>query len=128
MKEPVDRTHGLQIPSSMFMAFSSVSALLFIPLLYSYVVPKLTVSNLPYNINNLRRIGLGMIVAIFSLVAALAVEICRHQMSEYQVHDKLSGDNLTVSDMSIFYQIPQYVLSGLAEVLVFVSGKAKLNQ
>ena len=123
MKGPLNRTHGTQIPSSMFNSIDSLAILTFIPLLYGYIYPKLMVSNINFNISQIRRNTIGMLVAIGSLLAAFLVEMFRHDHPYHIAFDELSSSKLTVSIMSIFYQVPQYTFAGMAEVLIMVSGR-----
>ena len=124
MRLPFNRTHGAIIPSSMFYSVDAIAIMLFIPLLYNFIYPRLLVSDTGFNLSQLKRIGLGMVVAMASLLAAFLVEWGRRNADgQYQIFDKLTNRNLTVADIPVFYQIPQYALAGIAEVLVIVSGE-----
>lgn len=125
MRPPLNESSSIQIPSSMFSAVDSAAVLISIVILHGFVFPKWLLRDTNFKLSHLRRIGLGMIVAVCSLVAAFLVEFYRRQghLIPVNVHD--SQETTYISRMSVFYQVPQYVLAGLAEVLVMVSGELK---
>ena len=114
------------IPPSVLASFNPLAILLAIPLLYAVVYPlcaKVTNGLPPSAIS---RIYVGMGIAFLAISMATVVEVERRRPGRWNwlnTTDRLSpGDVILVSDMSIFYQIPQYMLSGVAEVLSFLSG------
>lgn len=62
-------------------------------------------------ISELERMGIGLIIAMLSMVASGMTEIAR-------LRNIIPGQKR--SSMSIFYQIPQYVLIGASEVFMYV--------
>ena len=74
--------------------------------------------------SQLKRIAAGMLVAILCVSSALLVEIERRRDGVWNATEVVISNTTTfISSVSIFYQIPQYFLSGLAESLVMISGK-----
>lgn len=65
----------------------------------------------PRGISELERMGIGLIIAMMSMVASGITEIVR-------LRNIIPGQKR--SSMSIFYQIPQYVLIGASEVFMYV--------
>jgi peptide/histidine transporter 3/4 len=63
--------------------------------------------------------GIGLIISIASMVAAAIVEIKRLQLAKE--HDLLDPTESTpMVPMSIFWQVPQYFLVGMAEIFTFI--------
>ncbi|KAL3537159.1 hypothetical protein ACH5RR_000525 [Cinchona calisaya] len=69
----------------------------------------------PEGLSELQRMGIGLIIAIMAMVAAGIVE---HFRLKYARKDCLSCENS--SSLSIFWQVPQYVLIGASEVFMYV--------
>ncbi|XP_058771961.1 protein NRT1/ PTR FAMILY 7.1 [Vicia villosa] len=65
----------------------------------------------PKGITELQRMGIGLIIGMLSMVASGVTEIVR-------LRNIIPGEK--TSSVSIFYQIPQYVLIGASEVFMYV--------
>lgn len=65
----------------------------------------------------LQRIGIGLTISIFAMVAAAIVEIERLKVA--RDHGLLDDPNTAVP-MSVFWQVPQYFLVGAAEVFAYI--------
>ncbi|KAL1157500.1 hypothetical protein V6Z11_A08G159400 [Gossypium hirsutum] len=99
-------------PASMF-AFDIISTSTFILLYHKLIVPlyiKVTKRE-PKPPSELQRIGIGIAMAMATMIIAAIVE---------QQRQKHAGSKNT-SDLSIFWQIPQYVLVGVSEASVYVA-------
>ena len=72
----------------------------------------------------LQRVGAGLLFAVLAMIVAGIVEIIRkntHNLTnDYSVCDKDS--KLPISDVTIFLQIPQFLLIGASEVLASITG------
>ncbi|KAK1583101.1 hypothetical protein Q3G72_020954 [Acer saccharum] len=66
-------------------------------------------------LTELQRMGIGIVIAIIAMVSAGVVEVFR---LKYADKDCKSCEN--ASSLSIFWQIPQYVLIGASEVFMYV--------
>ncbi|PPS12798.1 hypothetical protein GOBAR_AA07851 [Gossypium barbadense] len=98
-------------PASMF-AFDIISTSTFILLYHKLIVPlyiKVTKRE-PKPPSELQRIGIGIAMAMATMIIAAIVE---------QQRQKHAGSKNT-SDLSIFWQIPQYVLVGVSEASVII--------
>ena len=69
----------------------------------------------------LQRVGIGYCLATLAMIAAFIVEIARKNapISKTMISD--CDENVYVSEMSIFWQIPQFVAFGISEVLAAIT-------
>lgn len=108
MKTTVSTFH---IPPASMSSFDILSVATFI-FIYRRVLDPLVArfkkSSSPKGLTELQRMGIGLIIAIMAMIAAGTVELVRLQY----VKDSKS--------LSIFWQIPQYVLIGASEVFMYV--------
>ncbi|CAG2248766.1 PHT [Mytilus edulis] len=106
------------VPDAALGSFDNIAILILIPLMEIFIYPFLKRINRPPSL--LQRMGLGMIFAVLSVVAAGVLEIYRkHDISLNQtIFDK----DYNASSISIFTQIPQFTLMGTSEVFTSVSG------
>lgn len=58
--------------------------------------------------------GWGLCVCMLSMLAGGAVEAVR--LGKFKQGDVLTHDRNAIVDMSVFWQVPQYILVGLSEV------------
>ncbi|KAK9095941.1 hypothetical protein Sjap_021438 [Stephania japonica] len=109
----MDRTIGpnFQIPAATFLVFTNLSIILFIPIYDRVFVPLARAfTRNPSGITTLQRIGLGMIIYVMSMVVAALVETRRLKIAlDYGLVD----DERATIPMSIWWLVPQYLLSGL---------------
>ena len=96
------------IPASSIPVFSSINALILVPIYEKWIVPILRrYTGHRRGITSLQRMGVGLFVSIFAMASAALVEKKRRN------HPK----PLT---MSVFWLLPQYFLMGSAEVFTYV--------
>uniref|UniRef100_M8AX59 Peptide transporter PTR5 n=1 Tax=Aegilops tauschii TaxID=37682 RepID=M8AX59_AEGTA len=105
------------IPSASLTIFDTLSVIAWVPVYDRLLVPAArSVTGHPRGFTQLPRMGIGLVVSMFSMVAAGVLElvrlrvIARHGL--YGEHD--------VVPISIFWMVPQYFIVGAAEVFVFV--------
>ncbi|XP_073038610.1 protein NRT1/ PTR FAMILY 7.3-like isoform X1 [Primulina eburnea] len=99
-------------PASM-TAFDIISTSTFI-LCYEKVIVPLYIKITKKELNapsELQRIGIGMIISIIAVIFSGLVE-------QYRLKYANEGDT---SSLSIFWQIPQYVLVGVSEAFIYVA-------
>ena len=115
-------TETLSIPAASLSAFEIVSLLVLIPLIDRLLYPGLR--RLGFNFTPLRRIGVGMLFATGSVLLAGIIEVERKQfIKKYGTIQQHAFDSsVNASTMSVFYQVPQYILQGTSEALVSVTG------
>ncbi|GKV07984.1 hypothetical protein SLEP1_g19678 [Rubroshorea leprosula] len=104
------------IPAASLSIFDTLSVIFWIPVYDRIIVPvarKFTGHK--SGITQLQRIGIGLFISIFSMVAAAILELVR--LREVRRHNYYE---LKEMPMSIFWQVPQYFLIGCAEVFTFI--------
>lgn len=114
-------------PESLQEAAKSAAILLFIPVVVLIIKP-LYLKWTGLELTMLVRIRYGMVFAVLACISALSVEWQRINCNKCQDFPNpvllVKGDLITVhvfSPLSVLYQIPQYVLFGMAEVLALVA-------
>ncbi|CAJ2655589.1 protein NRT1/ PTR FAMILY 7.3-like isoform X1 [Trifolium pratense] len=107
--------YKFQIPPASMTAFDIISTSAFIMLFDVLIVPLYVkiVKRDPKLPSELQRIGIGLSFTILALIVAGLVERKRLEFA--------STDGKETSSLSIFWQIPQYVLVGVAEAFVYVA-------
>lgn len=110
------------VPAASLSVFDIVAVLLLIPIMDNIIYPLLRYSGIRFT--PLRRIGVGMLLAVASMVVAGLVEIKRrHTWEQGHVYDQVvNGRHLSASYLNIFWQIPQFMLVGASEVLANITG------
>ncbi|KAK6940478.1 Proton-dependent oligopeptide transporter family [Dillenia turbinata] len=103
---------NFDIPAAGMSAFDICSVLICTGIYRKILVPacgKLTKN--PKGLTELQRMGIGLIIGLLAMIAAGATEIER--LKRVIPHEEKST-------LSIFWQIPQYVLVGTSEVFMYV--------
>lgn len=116
----MDRTifPGFEIPAASLQCFVGLSIIILIPIYDRIFVPVArAVTRKPAGITMLQRIGTGMIFSIISMVVAALVE--RKRLETAQEYRLVNMPDATVP-MSVWWLVPQYVLSGIADVFTMV--------
>ena len=112
-------TNKLSFPAASLTLFEIVSLLILIPFIDRVVYPGFR--RIGFNLTPLRRIGVGMLFAAGSVALAGIIEVERkhgYETFEQDVFNK----TVNASTMTVFYQVPQYILQGTSEALVSVTG------
>nr|POE65443.1 protein nrt1/ ptr family 5.10 [Quercus suber] len=116
----LDRTlfPGFKIPAASLQFFIGLAIVLFIPLYDRVFVPiAKAFTTKPSGITMLQRVGIGMLLSAACMVVAALVEIKRlNTAKELGLVDR---PNVTIP-MSVWWLVPQYVLSGIADVFTLV--------
>lgn len=110
---------GFHIPPASMSSFDILSVAAFI-FFYRRVLDPLVASikrskSSSGGLTELQRMGIGLIISIMAMVAAGIVE---HFRLKYVRKDCSNCSNS--SSLSIFWQVPQYVLIGASEVFMYV--------
>ena len=110
------------VPAASLSIFNIVAVLILIPIMDHIVYPLLQSCGTSFT--PLRRMGVGMLIAAASVVVAGVTEIeRRHTWEQGHFCDQtVFGKHRNASDLNIFWQVPQYVLIGSAEVLTVITG------
>nr|XP_023879772.1 protein NRT1/ PTR FAMILY 5.10-like isoform X1 [Quercus suber] len=109
---------GFEIPAASLQFFVNLSIILVIPIYDRIFVPiARAFTRNPSGITMLQRIGIGMLFSAICVVVAALVEMKRLKIAEeYELVDM---PNVTIP-MSAWWLLPQYVLSGIADVFTVV--------
>ncbi|XP_051141614.1 protein NRT1/ PTR FAMILY 7.1-like [Andrographis paniculata] len=103
---------NFHLPAASMSSFDICSVLIFTGIYRQIVTPiaKRFTGN-PRGLTELQRMGIGIIISMLAMVAAGVTEMERL---------KRVIPGVRVSPMSIFWQVPQYVLVGASEVFMYV--------
>lgn len=107
---------SFKIPSATLSIFDTISVIIWVPIYDRIIVPvarKFT--GHPNGITQLQRMGIGLVISIFSMLSAGLVELVRLRI--VRTHNYYQLDDVP---MSVFWQVPQYFLIGCAEVFTFI--------
>ena len=110
-----------KIPIIMLHAFDVIPILVLIPLMDRVIIPYLR-NKLGFQVTMLQRVGVGFIFATLAMVFAMIVEIVRKQSTVSTTVISECNDSVYISEISIFWQIPQFVSFGISEVLAAING------
>ncbi|KAK4344851.1 hypothetical protein RND71_035027 [Anisodus tanguticus] len=108
---------GFHIPPASMSSFDILSVAAFI-FIYRRILDPLVArlkKSSPRGFTELQRMGVGLIIAIMAVIAAGIVEHFRLKSA-----DKDCSHCANSSSLSIFWQVPQYVLIGASEVFMYV--------
>ena len=120
----LDIVNTFPFPVASLAIFEIVTVLVLIPLIDRVVYPGLR--RVGFNFTPLRRIGVGLIFAAGSVALAGFIEIERKKKFG-RVTQIVFNRTVNASNMSVFYQVPQYILQGTSEALVSTTGVCKIN-
>ncbi|OWM68757.1 protein NRT1/ PTR FAMILY 8.1-like [Punica granatum] len=104
------------VPTASLSIFATLSVILWVPIYDRIIVPQARKFTGHKNgLTQLQRMGIGLVISIFSMLAAGILEVLRLNM--VRRHDYYKYE---VVPMSIFWQVPQYFIIGCAEVFTFI--------
>ncbi|XP_062190666.1 protein NRT1/ PTR FAMILY 8.1-like [Phragmites australis] len=108
---------NFSIPSASLSIFDTLSVIVWVPVYDRLIVPAVrSVTGRPRGFTQLQRMGIGLVISIFSMLAAGALEVVR--LRTVARHGLYGGKDIV--PISIFWQVPQYFIIGAAEVFTFV--------
>ncbi|XAR60704.1 Peptide-transporting ATPase [Bertholletia excelsa] len=117
--ERMDNKFGhtsFKVPPASVSTVDTLSVIIMVPIYDRIIVPfarKFTGHK--NGLTQLQRMGIGLVISIFSMLAAGILELVRLGMvRRHNYYD------LDVMPMSIFWQVPQYFIIGVAEVFTFI--------
>ncbi|XP_024976380.1 protein NRT1/ PTR FAMILY 5.10-like isoform X2 [Cynara cardunculus var. scolymus] len=116
----MDRSIGLSfdIPAATLQTFISITIVILIPIYDRVLVPiARSITRIPSGITVLQRIGIGIFISVLSMVVSALVETKRLQIAEE--YGLVDDPNATIP-MKIWWLIPQYLLTGAADVFAMV--------
>ncbi|CAK8565881.1 unnamed protein product [Lathyrus sativus] len=107
---------SFKIPPASLSIFDTLSVIFWVPVYDRIIVPLARKFTGHKNgLTQLQRMGVGLFISIFSMVAAAILEVIR--LKTVRKHDYYDLEEIP---MTIFWQVPQYFLIGCAEVFTFI--------
>lgn len=107
---------NFKIPSASLSIFDTLSVLFWAPVYDRLIVPMVRkFTNNERGFTQLQRMGIGLVISVFSMITAGALEVVR--LNYVRKNNLYNVENIP---MSIFWQVPQYFLIGCAEVFTFI--------
>ncbi|ESQ40100.1 hypothetical protein EUTSA_v10013125mg [Eutrema salsugineum] len=104
------------IPSASLSLFDILSVLFWTPVYDQLIVPLARkVTGHDRGFTQLQRIGIGLVISVFSMISAGVLEVQR--LSYIRTHSLYDEETVPIS---IFWQVPQYFFVGCAEVFTFI--------
>ncbi|XP_047489838.1 solute carrier family 15 member 4-like isoform X1 [Penaeus chinensis] len=119
----IERTR-FSIPAAWLTLFNQLFLIAAIPVLTSFLYPILDKTGI--RVSMLFRIGVGMVFSILAVMTAGGLETYRTYLwrTDNSSHIEQVIGNVTYHavNVSIFWQVPQYVLVGAAELFASIAG------
>lgn len=107
---------SFKIPPASLSIFDTLSVIFWVPVYDRIIVPLARKFTGHKNgLTQLQRMGIGLFISIFSMVAAAFLELVRLRTVRRNNYYELEE-----IPMTIFWQVPQYFLIGCAEVFTFI--------
>ncbi|XP_047071056.1 protein NRT1/ PTR FAMILY 8.2-like [Lolium rigidum] len=114
------RLGSFRVPAAVLSVFDTLSIIIWVPLYDCVVVPlarRLTGHNRGFT--PLVRMGIGFVVLTITMLLAGVLEVARRRvLTRHGTYIDTNGTEYV--PMSIFWQVPQYVVVGAAEVFTFI--------
>ncbi|KHN11611.1 Nitrate transporter 1.5 [Glycine soja] len=105
---------SFKIPPASMSSFDILGVAFFI-FIYRHALDPFVAKVMKSKLTELQRMGIGLVLAIMAMVSAGLVEKFR---LKFAIKDCSNCDGS--SSLSIFWQVPQYVLTGASEVFMYV--------
>ncbi|XP_028394215.1 solute carrier family 15 member 4-like [Dendronephthya gigantea] len=113
---------GFLIPIASLALLDTLGVLLLIPFMDKIFYPLMEKAGFQRP-SQLKRIGIGMVIATASMACAGGIELVRrHNCCMMQHREGGNANGTRISQITIFYQVPQYTLVGLSEVFTSITG------
>uniref|UniRef100_A0A7N0U3P1 Peptide transporter 1 n=1 Tax=Kalanchoe fedtschenkoi TaxID=63787 RepID=A0A7N0U3P1_KALFE len=107
---------SFEIPAASLSIFDTISVIFWVPVYDRFIVPLTRkITGHKNGLTQLQRMGVGLVISIFAMVAAGILELIRLDI----VRKNNYFDRAQIP-LSIFWQVPQYFLIGCAEVFTFI--------
>ncbi|XP_076946664.1 protein NRT1/ PTR FAMILY 8.2-like [Bidens hawaiensis] len=107
---------SFNIPPASLGTFGTLSVIFWVPVYDQIIVPLVRkVTGHPNGLTQLQRIGTGHFISIFSMLCASILEVARLDIVKRHNYYELKH-----VPVSIFWQVPQFLIIGCAEVFTLV--------
>lgn len=106
-----------RIPEASLSVFDTIAVILWVPVYDRMLIPLVRKFTGHKNgFTQLQRMGTGLVISVFAMVSAAIVEVVRLGIVKRHNYYDTTND----IPMSVFWQIPQYMIIGCAEVFTFI--------
>ncbi|KAM3300990.1 protein NRT1/ PTR FAMILY 8.1 isoform X1 [Capsicum chacoense] len=106
-----------KIPEASLSVFDTIAVILWVPVYDRMLIPFVRKFTGHKNgLSQLQRMGTGLVISVFAMVSAAVVEVVRLGIVKRHNYYDTTND----IPMSVFWQIPQYMIIGCAEVFTFI--------
>ncbi|XP_016719322.1 protein NRT1/ PTR FAMILY 8.1 [Gossypium hirsutum] len=107
---------NFHIPPASLSIFDTLSVIFWVPIYDRIIVPTTgKFTGRKNGLTQLQRMGIGLFISIFAMVAAAILE-----QERLNIVKKHNYYDLKEMPLTIFWQVPQYFLIGCAEVFTFI--------
>jgi peptide/histidine transporter 3/4 len=107
---------NFKIPPAALSVFDTLSVIFWVPVYDRIIVPVARrYTGHKSGLTQLQRMGIGLVISIFAMVAAAVLEIVRLDIVRRNNYYDLPN-----MPLSVFWQVPQYFLIGASEVFMFI--------
>ncbi|KAL7123281.1 hypothetical protein ACP275_01G095900 [Erythranthe tilingii] len=114
-------TASFQIPAASLTVFFVATILLTVAFYDRLLVPLFRkVLKNPQGLTPLQRIGVGLVLSIFAMVAAALTEVKRLGVARSHGLTTTSGTAAAVVPLSVFWLVPQFFLVGSGEAFTYI--------
>ncbi|KAL7160333.1 hypothetical protein ABFS83_01G087500 [Erythranthe nasuta] len=114
-------TASFQIPAASLTVFFVATILLTVAFYDRLLVPLFRkVLKNPQGLTPLQRIGVGLVLSIFAMVAAALTEVKRLGVARSHGLMTTSGTAASVVPLSVFWLVPQFFLVGSGEAFTYI--------
>ncbi|KAF0919754.1 hypothetical protein E2562_031089 [Oryza meyeriana var. granulata] len=116
------RVGGFKVPAAVLSVFDTLSVMLWVPLYDRAIVPVARrVTGHKRGFTQLARMGVGLVILTVAMLTAGTLEVARRRViARHGLYDDGTGDDGRYLPLSIFWQVPQYVVVGASEVFTFI--------
>lgn len=102
---------SFNLPPATLGVFDCITVLIWVPIYDKFIVPLAKrFTGIDKGFTVLQRMGIGLFLSILGIASAAIVEIARLRQAETK----------TAVSLTVFWQIPQFVILGAAEVFYFI--------
>ncbi|XP_052141730.1 protein NRT1/ PTR FAMILY 8.1-like [Oryza glaberrima] len=114
------RIGGFKVPAAVLSVFDTLSVMLWVPLYDRAIVPLARrVTGHDRGFTQLARMGVGLVILTVAMLVAGTLEVARRRVIAQHGLYGDDGDGGYLP-LSIFWQVPQYVVVGASEVFTFI--------
>lgn len=109
-------TSNFNFPISALAAIPSLFVIMFAPLFDTFLYPAIS-TIFRFKWTPLKKQGWGIFITMLAMISVAVLEIIRKQHKTSTTQTSTCDESIYVTDMSIFWLLPPYILFGIAEIM-----------